>query len=284
MNEVLIINKNKNMTSRDVVNFLCKKFNTKKIGHTGTLDPLATGVMVILIGKYTKLVELITSYDKVYEADVLLGLLTDTLDITGNVLKEEEVNYKDAEIKETLKNMVGEYIQTVPIYSAIKVNGKKLYEYARNNEKIKLPKRNVNIKELELISDIKKCDKFISFKIRAHVSKGTYIRALINDIAKNLNTVGTMTSLKRIKQGNISIDDSFTLEDIKNDKFKFYDIKKCLDIFTVEVNEDLYTKLKNGMKIKNIYNQELVLFKYKNQEIAIYKNEDNYLKCWKYLL
>ena len=132
MNEILIVNKGNNCTSRDVVNFLCKKFGTKKIGHTGTLDPMATGVLVVLIGKYTNLVEVISAYDKTYEAEITLGLLTDTLDITGNLIKEEKPSVSDAEIEEILKSMVGTYEQTVPIYSAVKVKGKRLYEYARN--------------------------------------------------------------------------------------------------------------------------------------------------------
>ena len=148
MNEILVVNKEANCTSRDVVNKLCKKFKTSKIGHTGTLDPIATGVLVVLIGKYTSLAEVITAYDKVYEAEITLGILTDTLDITGNLIKKESPSVSDEEIINVLKSMIGEYEQTVPIYSAVKVNGKRLYEYARNNEKVELPKRNVQIKSL----------------------------------------------------------------------------------------------------------------------------------------
>ncbi len=284
MNEVLIVNKDSNMTSRDVVNELCKIFNTKKIGHTGTLDPLATGVMVILIGKYTKLVELITAYDKAYEAEIKLGLLTDTLDITGNVLKEEKVELKDEEIINALNRMKKEYMQTVPIYSAVKVNGKKLYEYARMNKEVELPKRRVNIKSLDLVSDIKRDNGFITFKIRTLVSKGTYIRALVDDIAKELNTIGTMISLKRVKQGNIDIKDSYTLEEIKNNKFSFYNLNKCLDIKEIDIDDDLFKKIKNGVQVKNEYNTDLVLFKYNGNNVAIYKNANNTLKCWKYLM
>jgi len=285
MNEILVVNKEKNCTSRDVVNFLCKKFKTKKIGHTGTLDPLATGVLVVLIGKYTSLVEVITAYDKVYEAEIKLGVLTDTLDITGNILKTENVSVSDEQIKNVLEGMIGEYEQTVPIYSAVKVNGRKLYEYARNNETVELPKRLVKIKSLYLISDIKRENGWIIFKIKTCVSKGTYIRALINDIAAKLNTIGVMSELKRVKQGDISIADAYTLSEIENDNYKFYDIDKCLNnLFKIEVDEKLLKKIKNGVQLENTYEKDIILFKYNGNNIAIYKSDGKVLKMWKYLL
>ena len=148
---ILIIDKPKDYTSRDVVNIVSKKLNTKKVGHTGTLDPLATGVLVICVGKATKLVDYLTSTYKEYEAELILGIKTDTADITGNILKEEDSIKKKEEILETLNNMIGKYNQTVPIYSAVKINGKKLYEYAREGKEIELPKREVEIKTLELL-------------------------------------------------------------------------------------------------------------------------------------
>lgn len=285
MNEVLVINKPKDYTSRDVVNFVCKKFKTKKVGHTGTLDPMATGVLVILIGKYTSLVEVITAYDKVYEAEVTLGTLTNTLDSTGEVLKEENVSFKKEQIIEALNKMTKTYEQTVPIYSAVKINGKKLYEYARNNEKIELPKRKVTIKSLELISDIKEYNGKVIFKIRTKVSKGTYIRALVADIAQELGTIGIMSSLKRIRQGDIDISDSYTLEELENGKYEFYDLNKCFNnIYQVELDDELYNKIKNGVQIPNTYNHDIVLFKYNNSNVALYKDNKNILKMWKYLL
>ncbi len=284
MNEVLVIDKPKNMTSRDVVNIVSKKFHTKKVGHTGTLDPLATGVLVILVGKYTSLVEIITSYDKIYEAEITLGIETDTMDITGNIIKEEKCNFSKEEIIEALNSMVGEYEQIVPAYSAVKINGKKLYEYARENKEVELPKRKVNIKSLELISEIKYKENKVIFNIRTNVSKGTYIRSLVTDIASKLGTIGTMSELRRIKQGNISIEDADTLEDLENDTYRFYDINKCLkDIYSVELDEQLLKKVTNGVQLENVYKKELVLFKYKGSNIAIYKADNNTLKMWKYL-
>ncbi|NLM63337.1 MAG: tRNA pseudouridine(55) synthase TruB, partial [Mollicutes bacterium] len=201
MDGIILINKKKGVTSRDVVNIISQKLNIKKVGHTGTLDPLATGVLVICIGKATKIVELMTNEDKEYIAEVTLGIKTDTLDITGNVIEEEICFKTKEEIIEALNIMKGEYEQEVPIYSAVKIKGKKLYEYARNKEKVELPKRLVNIKEINLIGDIKYVDSKVIFSFKCKVSKGTYIRSLIDDIAKKLNTIGVMSNLTRIKQG-----------------------------------------------------------------------------------
>ena len=288
MNGIVLINKEKNCTSRDVVNQVSKILKTKKIGHTGTLDPIATGVLVLCIGKATKLVEVITSYDKEYEAEVILGIKTDTKDITGKILKEEKAIISKENIEECLKKMIGTYNQTVPIYSAVKINGKKLYEYARKNEEIELPKRKVTIKELKLISDITYEKEKTKFKIKCHVSKGTYIRSLIEDIATNLNTIGTMENLKRTKQGNFQIASANTIQDIENNKFKIYPIEEILEKFyKIEMTDDLYFKIKNGSIIKNNYNHDIVAFTKNDKVIAIYKEyskDKTLLKPWKMFL
>ena len=288
MDGIVLINKEKNSTSRDVVNQVSKILKTKKIGHTGTLDPIATGVLVLCIGKATKLVEVITSYDKEYEAEVILGIKTDTKDITGKILKEEKAIISKENIEKCLKQMIGTYNQTVPIYSAVKINGKKLYEYARNNEEIELPKRKVTIKELKLISDITYEKEKTKFKIKCHVSKGTYIRSLIEDIATNLNTIGTMENLKRTKQGNFQITSANTIQDIENNKFKIYSIEEILEKFyKIEMTDDLYFKIKNGSIIKNNYNHDIVAFTKNDKVIAIYKEyskDKTLLKPWKMFL
>lgn len=288
MDGIVLINKEKNCTSRDVVNQVSKILKTKKIGHTGTLDPIATGVLVLCIGKATKLVEVITSYDKEYEAEVILGIKTDTKDITGKILKEEKAIISKENIEECLKKMIGTYNQTVPIYSAVKINGKKLYEYARINEEIELPKRKVTIKELKLISDITYEKEKTKFKIKCHVSKGTYIRSLIEDIATNLNTIGTMENLKRTKQGNFQIASANTIQDIENNKFKIYPIEEILEKFyKIEMTDDLYFKIKNGSIIKNNYNHDIVAFTKNDKVIAIYKEyskDKTLLKPWKMFL
>ena len=280
INGLLVVDKEKDMTSRDVVNEVSKIFKTKKVGHTGTLDPIATGVLVLTIGKATKLNELITATEKKYQVEAILGLKTDTLDITGNVLKKENTNFTKEEITNTLNSFLGSYNQEVPIYSAVKINGKKLYEYARNKENVTLPKRVVNIKEI-VLDDINYIDNQTIIKFSCLVSKGTYIRSLVNDIAIKLNTVGTMKNLRRIKQGDYLIDKSYKLNDIRNNNYQIISIKEALkDYFTVKVDEKLKFKVINGQKLANIYNQEYVLF-VDDDVIALYKSVNNELKPYK---
>jgi len=285
MDGIILINKPKDYTSRDIVNIVGKKLKIKKIGHTGTLDPLATGVLVICVGKATKLVEILTSDDKEYVAGITLGLLTDTLDIEGKILKKENVSFSKEEIIKVLDSIKGKYYQEVPIYSAVKVNGKKLYEYARNNEQIKLPKREVEIKEIKLISELNYEDNTVSFDIKCTVSKGTYIRALTRDIALKLNTVGIMHSLKRTRQGIFNIDICNSIEQINDNNFAILPLEYILkDYFKVEMDEQLKFKVINGCKINNIYNKEKVVFLDNKKIIALYKNYDGILKPWKMFL
>ena len=275
MNGLIVINKPQNLTSRDVVNILNKKLNTKKIGHTGTLDPLATGVLVCLVGKYTKLVNLITAYDKEYITQIKLGIKTDTLDITGNIIEENNnINITRKQILEVFKNFPKTYDQEVPIYSAKKVGGKKLYEYARSNIHITLPKTTVNIYSLELLDYT---NNIITFKTT--VSKGTYIRSLIKDICLKLNTIGTMNSLIRTKQGNFSITNSYTLEDINNNNYHLLNIKEFLNYPVIELPNLILNKVLNGNSIPNTFNiKDYVIFTYQNKEIAIYKLNKKDLK------
>ena len=269
MNGILIINKEKNMTSRDVVNKLTSLFGIKKIGHTGTLDPLATGVLVVCIGKYTKLVDVLTSEYKEYIATIKLGISTDTLDVTGNVLETCDIKaFEQDKIIKVLESFVGKSLQTVPKYSAVHVNGKRLYEYARNNEEVILPKREINVKEIELLDYHND-----EIKFRCIVSKGTYIRSLIEDICESLNTCGCMKELHRTKQGKFNIENSYTLEDIKNNKYKLLNIEEVLDLEVININEDLYKKISNGSKITDNL-AGYVLYKYAKNNIALYYFED----------
>ncbi|MCX4248515.1 MAG: tRNA pseudouridine(55) synthase TruB [Bacilli bacterium] len=270
MNGILLLNKDINKTSRDIVNDISHILKTKKVGHTGTLDPIATGVLVITVGRYTKLNEVLMSTYKEYIAEFKLGVLTDTLDITGNVLKSENVSLAKEEIKNAIMSFHGSYMQSVPHYSAVKVNGKKLYEYARNGEHVDLPSRSVEIKEIEFIS-IK--DDIV--KIRTLVSKGTYIRSLIRDIGEHLNTYATMTSLVRTKQGRFDISSTCTVDDIRNNKYHLLKIEDVLDVFVVEMNEDEYFKVKNGSRMSGNYGECFVLFKYHGKEISLYKKDND---------
>lgn len=269
MQGAIIVNKAPDMTSRDVINILNKKFNTKSIGHTGTLDPIAEGVLVCLIGKYTKLTDILINHDKEYIASFKLGILTDTLDITGKILKEEKINLTKGEIQKTILSFKGTYNQEVPIYSAVKINGKKLYEYARNNEEITLPKREVNIYDIELLN----IDNDI-ITIKTKVSKGTYIRSLIRDIGLKLNTNATMTKLIRTKLGKFTIEESYTLEDIQNDNYKLLSLEDLINLDTININEEMLFKIKNG-QIIDYQTDKYILYKYNNQDIALYKPYQN---------
>jgi tRNA pseudouridine55 synthase len=275
-NGIIVIDKPKDYTSRDVVNIVSKKLKTKKIGHTGTLDPLASGVLVLTVGKATKLSEILTSDKKEYIADMIFGISTDTLDITGNVLKEANCIISKEEVLKALNNFKKTYNQEVPIYSAVKVNGKKLYEYARNNEHVILPKKEVTIYDIELL-DYKIENNKTIIKFKCLVSKGTYIRSLIRDIALSINTYGVMSDLRRTKQGNFDIISSNKIDD----NYNIIPISEVLkDYYTVELDEELLKKVLNGCAIDNIYNEEYVLFKH-NENLFLYKEENNKLKPFK---
>lgn len=214
MDGILVVKKEKNYTSHDIV-AIVKKITKTKVGHTGTLDPMATGVLPLLLGEGTKLSKYLIEHDKIYIATIKLGQKTDTQDAEGKVIEEKEVNealLNEEDVKTILNNLKGRQVQTPPIYSAIKVNGKKLYEYARKNQKVEIPKREIEIYEMELIG-INESEKTITFKV--HCSKGTYIRSLCETISEKLETVGYMKELNRIKVGSFSENKAVTLEEIK---------------------------------------------------------------------
>lgn len=261
MNGILLINKEAGCTSRDVVNAVSKSLNIKQVGHTGTLDPLATGVLVLCVGEATKLVEIITCTDKEYVAEITLGITTDTLDITGIISKEVTANFTEGQILPVLTSMIGTYDQEVPIYSAVKIAGKKLYEYARNNEEVELPKRQVTVKSLELIGEVTNLHNRTIFTIKTVVSKGTYIRSLIRDIAVKLDTLGVMSNLKRTRQGEYKLEDCVSLADVEAGKYQLIRIKDCLtDVKAVVADKPLQKALLNGNILPNLYNTDKVLF------------------------
>lgn len=276
----ILVNKKRDMTSFDVVSKISKLFGIKKAGHTGTLDPLAEGLMVILLGKATRLSLDITSKYKEYIAGVYLGYETDTYDITGKTTKVKEVP-KNIDIEKTLSTYNKTYMQEVPIYSAVKVNGKKLYEYARQNLEVSLPKKEVTIKDIKLLTEEKNM-----FTFKATVSKGCYIRSLIRDISISLNTLGTMTSLKRTKIDNLKLKDAYTIDEIEKAKFKLLEIDNLFSYPKIKVNKELLSKIKNGSKLENIYNIEdkVIFIDNKSNVKAIYYNDNNILKVYKNLI
>lgn len=275
--KIIVVNKEKDMTSFDVVNYLQKLFGLKRIGHTGTLDPLAEGVLIVTIGKATKVAELLTKAYKEYEAEAILGIETDTLDITGKVLKEDKnVNVKN--LDKVIKAFKKTYLQEVPMYSAVKVNGKKLYEYAREGKIINPPKKEVTIKDIKLLSINNN-----TFRFKCTVSKGCYIRSLIKDIGNSLNTYATMSKLTRTSQYIFSLADCYTLKQIENSNFKMYNIEEVLEYPKIIVNDELARKIRTGQKLKDIYQiNDKVIFLDKNKTLlGIYEKDNEMLRVWK---
>lgn len=283
MNGILVVNKPKGYTSRDIVNIISKKFNTKKVGHTGTLDPLAEGVLVVPIGRALKIAELLTSTTKEYEAEVILGYETDMLDITGKETKRNIPNATKEEIEKVLKTFIGKSMQEVPMYSAVKIKGKKLYEYAREGIKVIPPKKEIEIYNIELVGEPQYLENIIEFKIKCSVSKGTYIRSLIRDIGYKLETFGTMKSLKRTRQGIFKLEESYSLEDIEKDNYKILKIREALpDIKITIIDDATLKKVQNGMILPSFFDEELsLLVDSQDHEVAIYKKEDNMAKPYK---
>lgn len=277
MNGILIVNKPKNYTSRDIVNIISKKLNTKKVGHTGTLDPIAEGLLVVPIGRALKISELLTSEKKEYIAKVILGYETDMLDITGKEIKRNIPNVDKDKLIEVLNSFIGKYNQEVPMYSAVKVNGRKLYEYARSNIQITPPSKIVEIYSISLLEGPIYKDNTVEFTMKCEVSKGTYIRSLIRDIAYKLSTYGTMKELIRTKQGSFLLEDAFTLEDIQKDKYKLLSIKEALpNIKITKIDDKILKQVKNGMVLDKFFEEEISLLVDKDgREIAIYKDIGN---------
>lgn len=255
MNGIILINKEKGCTSHDVV-YKVKKLTNSKVGHTGTLDPNATGVLPLLIGEATKISKYLINHDKEYEVVLELGKKTSTADVEGEVIKEKEVPaeiFEEQHVKEILKTFIGKQEQVPPIYSAIKVNGKKLYEYARKGQEVKLEPRKIEIYNIDLLN-INKDEKQISFRVKC--SKGTYIRSLCEDIAEKLGTVGFMKELKRTVVGNFKIENAITVEELKekieNEDYTY--IISIEEIFSQSGRIDLkpqdYSKYVNGVKLE----------------------------------
>ncbi len=218
MNGIINVYKEKGFTSFDVCAKLRGILRQKKIGHTGTLDPDAVGVLPVCVGNATKLCDLLTDKDKEYEAVLLLGVSTDTLDTSGQVLKEVPVTAKEDEVREAILGFIGTYDQVPPMYSAIKVNGKKLYELARQGIEIERKARKVTIHDIEILSmtsDDKNPSAIKEVRMRVHCSKGTYIRSLCEDIGNKLSCGGCMKELIRTKVSIYTIEDSLTLSQIE---------------------------------------------------------------------
>lgn len=213
INGAIVVNKPKDWTSHDVVAKMRGVYSQKRIGHTGTLDPMATGVLVICLGKATKLVEIITGMEKTYEVEFILGYETDTEDSTGKIIQSSDKKVSSEMIYECISKFIGEQKQLPPMYSAIKIDGKHLYDIAREGKVVERKERAINIYG---ISEVRIEDEIV--KMQVCCSKGTYIRSLVRDIGRNLGTFATMTKLVRTKVGSYSIDQAYSIENIQSNK------------------------------------------------------------------
>jgi len=272
MDGIILVDKPKGWTSHDVVFKLRKQLKTKKIGHTGTLDPMATGLLVVCVGNATKLVKYLTDHDKEYIAEVTLGIKTNTDDITGTITESVDVNQIDqTNIINALQSFVGTIMQTPPVASAIKVNGKRAYEYIHNNqEEPIMAKREVTISSIELLDKPIIVEKKCLFTIRVSCSKGTYIRSLARDIGIALNLPATLSNLRRTKVGNFQEKDAFCLEDITEDSVHFIDPIHHLGFQTIHIDDEYLFKVSNGaflpLALFPTTNETIV---YNQQEIAL---------------
>lgn len=268
MDGVLIINKPKGYTSHDIVNIIRKELHIKKVGHTGTLDPNATGVLPILIGNATKISKYLIEHDKTYIAEIKLGEKTTTGDSEGEIIETRNVEKNQPEkIQEVLTKFLGKQKQTPPKFSAIKINGKKAYEYARTGQDIKLEQREIEIFSINLLSYE---NNNIKFKVKC--SKGTYIRTLCEDIAETLGTVGYMNSLERIQVDNFHIEKSVTIEQIRNNSILIEkNIISIEEIFRkcekIELNDYKLNLFFNGVQLT--FNQPEAVYRIYNKSTFI---------------
>jgi len=283
---IIVVNKPKGITSFDVIRKLKKILKTKKIGHTGTLDPLATGVMLVCVGRATKLASDLEAKDKIYIADFDIGYATDTYDIEGKKIAENTIEISKENLEQSIKKFIGNIKQVPPMYSAIKIDGNKLYHLARKGIEVERPKRDVTIEYINLLDF-----KDNKVKIETKVSKGCYIRSLIYDIGQDLGTYATMTALQRKQVGDYSLENSYSLEQIEkmifNNDFNF--LKTIEEIFSYDKyslqTEKELTLYKNGNTVKikeNLENKRYRVY-FQNEFVGLANIENNnLLKGYKY--
>lgn len=274
MDGFIIVNKPKDMTSHDVCNILRGVLHTKKVGHSGTLDPLATGVLVVGVGKATKLLNYLENQQKTYVAEALFGLKTDSYDILGNILEESQKIPNNEDIDKALLVLKERKTQIPPIYSAIKVKGKKLYDYAKNGEAVEILPRNINIKHLIRKNDI--IEKRVNIEVTAN--KGFYVRSLINDLGEELNTYAVMSNLVRTKAGNYDINCAQTIEQIKENGPVIHSIEEVFsNLEKIEVNDYMKKLVLNGVILdeRQFEHNEMFRIYHNDKLIAIYEPFDN---------
>ena len=280
MNGILLIDKPKDYTSHDIV-AIAKKVSKEKVGHTGTLDPIATGILPLLIGKATGISKYLINHDKTYVATLKLGIKTDTADSEGKVIEEKAIpELSNENVIKVLNSMIGKQTQIPPMYSAIKVNGKKLYEYAREGKTVEAKERNIEIYNMKLLK-LNIAEAEIVFEISC--SKGTYIRTVCEEIAKRLNTVGYMKELRRIKVGEFDIKDTVSIEEIKNNENllqgKLISIEELFkNKHKIELTDKELELFLNGVKLNKNYGNEIYRVYNKNKFIGLGTIENKKIK------
>lgn len=282
LNGILVIDKDKGMTSADVVYHLRKALHIRKIGHAGTLDPEVTGVLPIAIGQATKLIELMHTRPKEYIGSGLFGYATDSYDSTGTVLKKTKLTkaFTSEDIQNHMNEFLGEIEQVPPIYSAVKVNGKHLYEYAREGIEVERPKRKVDILQYDLTNkptfNEKDGQEEFDFKIKC--SKGTYVRSLVNDLGEKMNCPAVMTYLRRVASSGFDISQAVKLSEIEENPEKAAELIQPIDAFfkdypQVDLSEGKWLKVKNGAGISLEIDAKKVALRYNKKVKAIYENK-----------
>jgi len=284
-NGIIVFNKRQGITSQKAITEIKyalkdQGIDIKKIGHAGTLDPLATGVLIVLINNATKLSDYLLNDIKSYKAKILLGESYDTEDITGTLLNKMVVNNVDKnKIDQVLSSLIGETEQVPPMYSAVKINGQKLYEIARKGETVERKSRTIKILNLERTSEIEEIEDKVYFDFVSKVSKGTYIRTLCTRIGECLGCYASMAELVRISSGNFLLDNSSTIDDIKEGKFKIINMVEAIDLEKINLDDNTFNDVKNGKMITLNSKEALVALVYNKQLVAIYERDNQEYKA-----
>lgn len=287
MNGIIIVNKEKGISSFFQIKLIKRILKCKKIGHAGTLDPLATGVLVVLLGGATKLSDYLINDSKEYEAEITIGIGSDTYDITGSIEKQVPVR-ELKNVDEVLESFLGKSMQNPPIYSAIKQQGMKLYEKARENIDVIVEPREIVIDDISRISEIKYLDDKAIFTFKVKVSKGTYIRSLCVDIGEKLGYPALMSNLVRITSGEFNLKDSHSTEDIRAGNYRVINMLEALKRYPiVEINDEVHNLVLNGHTIdeellkidNNLMIDDLLVFKFDDRLMAIYEKKEGFFKA-----
>lgn len=279
MNGIIVVDKPMDWTSQDVITKIKHLLKLKKVGHVGTLDPIATGVLVVLVNEATKLSDYLMSDNKEYLCEIVIGKSTDTEDVTGKIIETKNVEILE-NVDEVLESLKGDLKQVPPMYSSIHHDGVKLYELARQGKTVERSARDVHIYDIKRCSEITYADGIAKFSFIAKVSKGTYLRTLCVEIGNRLNFPAYMNGLRRLKSGNYTIENSFTLTDIVKGN---YQVQSMLSAFTdkkiIEVTDELERRIKNGMKVSLECLDEIIIFTKNKELLAIYEKENNNYKA-----